>query len=350
MMAQPIKIGIVGLGRAGWGMHCKELQGREDKFQIVAACDIIPERRERVVARYGCRVYERIEDLIADPDVELVDIATRSNGHYVHASAALAVGKHVLIEKPMCASYAEAVQLREDAAQSPCAAKSPAGQLFVRHNRRFDPDFLHVQEVIASGILGDVYEIRLARHGYQRRDDWQTIKQFGGGQLLNWGPHVVDHALRFLESPVVSQYSDLKRVAAVGDAEDHLKIVLKGANGRIVDLEISGGVALGAPTYQVFGTRGSLVLAGKTITLKYLDPAVPLEDREADPGTPGETFGNREALPWIEEAVAVCTGDNYIIWDHLYAAIREGVPFPVTLDESLDVMRVLSAAREGTEF
>jgi scyllo-inositol 2-dehydrogenase (NADP+) len=343
-MTQPIKIGIVGLGRAGWGMHCKELQGREDTFQIVAACDIIPDRRERMVERYGCRVYERIEDLIADPDVELVDIATRSSDHYAHVAAALAAGKHVQVEKPMCASYAEAVQLRED------AAHSPGGRLFVRHNRRFDPDFLHVQDIIASGILGDVYEIRLARHGYQRRDDWQTIKAFGGGQLLNWGPHVVDHALRFLESQVASQYSDLKRVAAVGDAEDHLKIVLKGANGRIVDLEISGGVALGAPTYQVFGMRGSLILAGKDITLKYLDPSVPLDSREADPGTPGETFGNREALPWIEETVPVRAGDNDIIWDHLYAAIREGAPFPITLDESIEVMRVLSAAREGTEF
>lgn len=343
-MTQPIKIGIVGLGRAGWGMHCKELQGREDKFEVVAACDILPERRARMAERYGCRVYENIADLIADPDMELVDIATRSNDHYAHASAALASGKHVLVEKPMCASYAEAVQLRDD------AARSPGGQLFVRHNRRFDPDFLHVQDIIASGILGDVYEIRLARHGYQRRDDWQTIKQFGGGQLLNWGPHVVDHALRFLRSPVVSQYSDLKRVAAVGDAEDHLKIVLKGANGRIVDLEISGGVALGAPTYQVFGTRGSLILAGKEVALKYLDPAVTLAPREANPGTPGETFGNREALPWIEETVPVRSGDNYIIWDHLYAAIHDSAPFPVTLDESLEVMRVLSAAREGTEF
>ena len=105
-----------------------------------------------------------------------------------------------------------------------------------------------MQEIIRSGILGDVYEIRLARHGYQRRDDWQTIKEFGGGQLLNWGPHIVDHALRFLESPVATQFSDLKFIAAVGDAEDHLKIVLKGENGRFVDMEISGGVALGAPT------------------------------------------------------------------------------------------------------
>lgn len=343
-MTQPIKIGIVGLGRAGWGMHCKELLGREDKFQIVAACDLIAERRERMVERYGCRVYERIEDLIADPDVELVDIATRSCDHLRHASLALGAGKDVFLEKPITVSYAEAEKLR-DAAEA-----SPGGTLYIRHNRRFDPDFLHVREIIASGILGDVYEIRLARHGYQRRDDWQTIKQFGGGQLLNWGPHIIDHALRFLESPVVGQYSDLKLVAAAGDAEDHLKIVLKGANGRIVDLEISGGVALGAPKYRVFGSRGSLIQTGKEIALKYLDPNVELAAREANPGTPGETFGNREALSWVEETLPVKSGSNHVIWDHLYAAIREGVAFPIDLEEAIDVMRVVSAAKEGTGF
>ncbi len=342
-MTQPIKIGIAGLGRAGWGMHCKELEGRETLFQVVAACDVIPSRRERMVERYGCATYERIEDMIADPDVELVDIATRSHDHYAHTMLALEAGKDVLVEKPMCQTYEEALGMK-------AASERSAGNLYVRHNRRFDPDFVHVREIIASGILGEVYEIRLARHGYQRRDDWQTIKEYGGGQLLNWGPHVIDHALCFLESPVARIYSDLKRVAAVGDAEDHIKIVLRGENGRVVDLEISGGVAIGSPTYRVFGTRGSLALSGREIQLKYLDPEQPLEERFADPGTPGETFGRREALPWIEETVPVKAGSNTVIWDHLYEAIREGGAFPVSLEEAVQVMWVVSAAKEGTTF
>lgn len=342
-MTEPIKMGIVGLGRAGWGMHCPELAGRGDTFEVVAACDVIPSRLERIAEHTGCRTYEDIADLIADPEVELVDIATRSCDHCAHAKMALAAGKDVLLEKPMTVSLAEAEALREASARS-------AGTLYIRHNRRFDPDFLHVREIIASGVLGDVYEIRLARHGYQRRDDWQTLKEFGGGQLLNWGPHIIDHALRFLESPVVDQYSDLKCVAAAGDAEDHLKIVLRGENGRLVDLEISGGVALGSPTYRVFGTKGSLMLTGDEITLRYLDPAQELAPRTANPGTPGETFGAPENLQWIDETLPVRSGTNHVIWDHLYAAIREGVPYPISLDEAIDVMRAVSTAKEGTEF
>jgi len=343
-VTQPIKIGIVGLGRAGWGMHCEELESRQEKFELVAACDIIPARREKMVERYGCNTYANIADMIADPDVELVDIATRSCDHYKHASMALAAGKVVFLEKPMCISYAEAQKLQQ------AAEHSPGGKLYIRHNRRFDPDFLHVQEIIQSEILGDVYEIRLARHGYQRRDDWQTIKEFGGGQLLNWGPHIVDHALRFLESPVASQYSYLKRIAAVGDAEDHLKIVLNGTSGRLVDVEISGGVALGAPTYQVFGSRGSLILTVDEIRLKYLDPNQILEVKEADPGTPGTSFGSQEQLNWIEETIPVKSGSNAVIWDALYNTIREETAFPIALDEALAVMRVISTAKQGSQF
>ena len=343
-MTQPIKIGIVGLGRAGWGMHCEELETRRDKFEIVAACDTIPARREKMVDRYGCKTYANIADLISDPDVELVDIATRSCDHYKHASMALAAGKDVFLEKPMCVSFGEAQKLQQ------AVEHAPGGSLYVRHNRRFDPDFLHVQEIIRSGILGDVYEIRLARHGYQRRDDWQTIKEFGGGQLLNWGPHIVDHALRFLDSPVATQFSNLKLIAAVGDAEDHLKIVLKGENDRLVDMEISGGVALGAPIYRVFGKRGSLILTGNQIQLKYLDPDTELLAKNANPSTPGETFGSREELKWIEKTIAVKPGSNTVIWDALYCTVREGIAYPITMEQALGVMRVISTAKQGTKF
>ena len=172
----PIKIGIAGLGRAGWGMHCKELESRQDKFQIVAACDIIQERREKIAERFGCKTYEKIDDLIADTDVEMADIATRSCDHFEHVKMAIEAGKEVFIEKPMCCTYSQASALKDIAGKS-------SGNLYVRHNRRFEPGFQHIREIIASGILGDVYEIKLRRVSYSRRDDWQTIKEYGGGQL-----------------------------------------------------------------------------------------------------------------------------------------------------------------------
>jgi predicted dehydrogenase len=342
-MSEPIRVGLAGLGRAGWGMHVQELAGRESMFRIVAACDPIASRRDQMKERYGCRVYEHYEELLRDPEVELVDIATRSSDHEAHGLAALAAGKHVFMEKPLSLTYEEALRLQE-------AAERSSGGLYVRHNRRFDPDFVHVRELMAGGLLGDVYHIKLRRHSYQRRDDWQTIKAYGGGQLLNWGPHIIDHALLLLESPVQSMWSDLKQVAAVGDAEDHVKIVLMGQNGRVVDLEISGGVALPSPEYAVYGTRGSLQLQGKELRLRYLDPDVVLADKAADPGTPGETFGTVETLAWREETLAVGPVERLNIWDELYKAIREGAAFPIRLEQAVEVMRIISAAKQNTDF
>ena len=342
--ANPIRLGLVGLGRAGWGMHCAELAGKEDKFRFVAACDPLAARRERMAAKYGCRTYERIEDLVADPEVEMVDIATRSLDHFAHASLALKAGKHVFLEKPICAKYAEAVRLARLAARS-------RGKLYIRHNRRNEPAFLHVREIMASGILGNVYEVRLFRGGFARRDDWQTLKSFAGGQMLNWGPHIVDHSLQMLDAPVETMWSDLRRVAAVGDAEDHLKIILRGTNGRIVDMEISGGAAIKPPAYFILGAKGALVCEDeKTIRLRYLDPKQKLKARKANAGDPGETFGTPEELRWIEKEIPVKPARTWNIWDELYGALRKGTRFPIALEEAVEVMRVIAMAKKGTPF
>lgn len=347
---RPVGLGILGVGRAGHGMHCGELEGAKllgSHFEIVAACDTHKPWRERMGERFSeAKIYTKIEDLLSDEAVELVSIATRSCDHYEHARAALKAGKHVFLEKPICMSYAEAKRLA-------AYAEKTKGKLYVRHNRRFDPDFLHICEIIASGILGDVFHIKLARPSYSRRDDWQTIIKYGGGQLLNWGPHVIDHALQFLGAPakpVASMWSDLKRIAAAGDAEDHVKIAFKGASGLIVDAEISGGAAIGLPTFLVWGTKGALSCSGKTITLKYLDPKKKLKPRKADPGVPGAGFGSKDELPWKEETCEVAPKRTFNIWELLYQSIRNRKAFPIKIDEALEVMRVISAAKKGTPF
>ena len=346
-MSSPIKIGVVGLGRIGMSVHRECLKERPDKFTVVAACDLIADRSARYAEEFGCRTYERIEDLIADPEVEVVDIATRSCDHYRHAKMALLAGKSVLVEKPFCETYEEAKELVKLGGQ-------PAGpRIFVRHNRRFEEGFIRVNEIIDSGILGEVYEIRLARNEYQRRNDWQTIMEFGGGQLLNWGPHIVDHSLRFCGGRYETMFADIKRVAAVGDAEDHIKLVFKGVNGRVVDMEISGGVAQPVPEYRVYGTKGGLIGENNTLKLKYLDPSVELAEIKADPSTPGASsaFGNEETLVWKEETIELNPCDQTaVVWDYFYEAYRNNKPYPITSEQAMEVVRVLELAKAGTVF
>ncbi len=347
-MSKPIKIGVVGLGRIGMSVHRECLAARPDKYTVVAACDLIADRTAKYADQFGCRTYDNIDDLIADPEVEVVDIATRSSDHYAHSKKALLAGKSVLVEKPFCETYEEALELIKLGSQ-------PAGpRIYVRHNRRFEEGFIKVNEIINSGILGEVYEIKLTRNGYQRRNDWQTILEFGGGQLLNWGPHIIDHALQFCGGTYTEMFSEIKRIAAVGDAEDHIKILFKGVNGRIVDMEISGGVASDTPVYMIYGSRGTLISEnGKVLNLKYLDPDVELAEIKADPETPGSgsSFGNSEKLTFKEESIALSGKDKTdVIWDYFYEAYRNSKPYPITSAQAAEVMRVISEVKKNTVF
>lgn len=344
-----IKVAIVGIGRAGWGMHCKALEARSEKFEISACCDVQSERLDKMSERFpGIKTYGSVEDVVKDPDVDLVDIATPSPLHVEQAITALEAGKAVFLEKPIATSLA-------DAKKMVAVAEKTGGKLYFRHNRRFETPFQHIREIIDSGKIGDVFEIRLHRHGYQRRADWQTLKSCGGGQLNNWGPHIIDHSLQLLGAPVKEIWSDLKLIAAAGDAEDHLKIIFKGENGRLVDMEISGGVAKGQPTYIVFGTKGSLVCNGNTIELKYLDPFDTLSDITSSPDAPSidGSFGNGEKLRWITEEFDAdpklqVTTEN--IWDYLHDTLTTGADFPIKTEEAMAVMEVIHKVKEGTPF
>lgn len=344
-----IQVGVVGIGRAGWGMHRKELGKLGRLFHIVAACDVSKDRCKQMEADLGCRTYTDIRDLIADPAVEVVDICTRSPEHVVHAILGLKSGKVVFLEKPIALSYAEAKKLKK-------AAERFGGRLYIRHNRRCEPAFQHIREIVDSGILGDIHTIKLCRGGFQRRDDWQTLIACGGGQLLNWGPHIIDHALHLLGAPVVDMWSHLDRIAAVGDAEDHLRIILKGANQCVADIQISGGVAINEPEYILHGSRGSLVTQGGKIKLRYVSPKQTFRRIKAKESSPPNEagFGNPEKLRWIEKEIPIKprlkVDTDTSLWKHLYKTLREDAPFPITIDEALAVMEVVSKVKKGTRF
>jgi predicted dehydrogenase len=347
-MSKPIRVGILGLGRAGIGMHCSELARYKELFTIVAGCDIEADHRAAFAERTGARCYAGITEFLADPDVELVTVATRSTEHVAHTKLALQAGKYVFVEKPIAVTLKGGLELQR-------LDKKYPRKVFLRHNRRFEAAFQHIREILASGIIGDVFLIKLRRNGYQRRNDWQTIIACGGGQLNNWGPHIIDHGLRFLESPLAELWGDLKKIAAVGDAEDHLKIIMKGENGRVVDLEISGGSAIGEPAYLISGSKGALRCDESEIYLKYINPKQKLKKVRATAATPpvSGAFGNTEKLEWIEETrkVAPATAcQMHSIWKHLYDAIRSRKRFPITMEEGLAVVRVCDRVKKGTPF
>ena len=360
---EKIRIGLCGIGRAGWGMHIGEVALYPDDFEFKGACDTVPERMEAMEKRFpGCKAYPKFEDMINSPEIDLVVVAPPSKFHVEYAVKALEAGKYVLIEKPIGLNVEEAKVLAE-------ADKKYKGKLFCRHNRRFEEHFQFVKEIIDSGVLGRVYEIKLCRHSYSRRNDWQTLKSCGGGQLNNWGPHLIDQALQYLDYEVESLWADLQLVAATGDAEDHIKAVFRGKSGRVVDIEISGGVAYGMPICTVYGQYGSIqVIEEKKLKIKRLDlekcsapvpateavPPIKLGDYGADASkrdakADRTVFDNVGGLVWIEETLDCTPANGATLNDtykHIAAAIKQGVPFPIKFEEAFAVVEYTEKIRQ----
>ncbi len=345
-MKAPIKFGVCGLGRFGLE-HCRYFSQEPEHYQVVALCDIDAERAEAVAADFGGHAYSEYADFLANSELELVIIATRSLDHAKHAEQALLAGKTVLLEKPIgvtAADYQLLLQLD----------KAYPGKLYFGHNHRFEPAFENTRAIIAAGLLGAVQVVKLSKHhDFMRRNDWQMRLDCGGGQLSVWAPHLLDQGLQLLGAPVRDVWSYLRRVLTPGDADDHVRIMLEAENGVVAELEISNFVAIAGPYCTIYGDRGTLIYdqAQKEIRLKYLDPAFQWPEATASEGA-DRRFAADENLPWIEEIRAVTPSRN--MWEqvevelarHLFEAICNGIPFPVKNSEGLEVVRITEIVKQ----
>ena len=344
-----IQYGICGLGRIGT-VHARFFSRNQEQYELVASCDVDDARVRVVTAEYGGKGYADFTAFLADPDMELAIVATRSLDHARHAEQALAAGKTVLLEKPIGVTAEDYRLLLRLSEEYP-------GKLYFGHNHRFEPAFMNARAIVDAGLLGNVHVAKLCKHHpFMRRKDWQMRLDCGGGQLSVWGPHLIDQGLQLLGAPVREVWSYLRRILTPGDGDDHVKIGLVGENGAVVELEISNSAALAGPYCTIYGDRGALSYEQDQswIRLKYLDPQFHWPDIHIDaesPG-PGKSMSADPELPWIEETRPVEPDTS--MWDqveieianHLYHALRNHIPFPVTSAEALEVVRITEIVKK----
>lgn len=338
----PVKVGIAGLGRSGWGIHARALAQLPDYFKVVAVADPDPARRQEAQEQFGCRAYAGYAELVADAEIELMIVATPSHLHLDDTVAALRAGKHVLVEKPMAKNLAEVDEMI-------AVARETGRVLTVNQNYRYAADFKKIQEIIGSGVLGRIIEVRFAIHQFKRRWDWQTLKKYGGGILNNHGAHVVDWAMLLIDDPEPEIFCHMETTPlCTGDADSHVKILLKPQGGPLIDIELTHACAYPQDHCLVMGTQGGLSSDRKLIRWKYFDPAaVPplvLDERP----TPDRSYNN-EPLPWQEESYEVVhdfSAEAQQLHRDLYATLREGAPLAITPESVRRQIVILERCRE----
>jgi scyllo-inositol 2-dehydrogenase (NADP+) len=340
---EKVKTGIVGLGRSGWDIHARLLGSLPDHFQIVAVSDFDENRRAEAKTRFNCRTYTTLEELLADKEVELAVIATPNHLHAPNAIAALKAGKTVVCEKPMATSLAEADAMI-------AAARKTGAKLAIFQNRRYFPDFLQIREVIQSGKLGRIFEIKISWYGFSRRWDWQTLKQFGGGTLNNTGPHALDMALQlFGPASEPEVFCQLDKILTLGDADDHAKVIIRAPGAPLLDIEISSACAYPVPTWLVMGTQGTLtVMPDGKISWKYFKPQE-LTPRTIDTKPTPDRSYNRDDIKLYEET---WSPDQYQgpgeagYYLDIYKTVRRNAPVAVTPESVRRMMYVLEKCHQ----
>ena len=341
---RPIRTAVVGLGRAGWNIHVGAIRPRKD-FVVAAVVDPDDARVAEAQAEFGCETYHTLKDCLKHSDAELVIVASQSTDHGPMSIQALRAGRHVMTEKPMAMTAREADRMI-------AAAMKAKRILTVHQQHRVNPIFLHLGKTLASGIIGDVFQVKCTiSGGFSRRNDWQTLKKYGGGVVNNTGTHFLDQALQLAGGgPVAWVKSDMQRRVYPGDAEDHGRVWAKMKNGILVDLEVSGISAMKQPMWWVLGTCGALVCDGQTTQLRYFNPKR-LKPRQVIDShqVSHRSYSVGEDLHWKEKTVPV-KAKAISFYDRLYASIRERKALLVDPAGIRMMTDVIERAKRGTGF
>jgi predicted dehydrogenase len=189
-----VRIGIIGCGRIAFGKHLPALKNQADRVELVAFCDIIEERAIDAKEKYGTpesKVYTDYKEMLKDETIDAVHVLTPNRMHGLCTVDALNAGKHVMCEKPMAKTAADARAMLK-------AAKDNGKILTIGYQNRFRKDSLYLKKLIERGDLGDIYYAKA--HAIRRRavPTWGVFTneyEQGGGSLIDIGTHALDLTL-----------------------------------------------------------------------------------------------------------------------------------------------------------
>lgn len=331
-----IGVGVIGYGYAGRVFHAA-LVDRAPGLELRAVLARDPARREQAIRERGITAYAELGEFLADPGIDLVVIATPHNTHADLAVAALAAGKHVVVDKPLAITLAEADRMVD-------AARQADRMLSVFHNRRWDWDYLTVKRVLAAGLIGKPYLFETAVLNYREpRDTWRAATTTMGSLVHDWGAHLVDHALQLVPAPVERVYCRIARPRPLPEIGNYARLDLTFADGTFYAIETGNLARVPKPRWYVVGDEGSLIKHGldpqERAFLQTGNPDDATELAEEKTRVTTVTAG----LP-VEIVVDSAKGSWTGYYANVSAHLNEGAPLEVTAAQAREVIRVLDAA------
>lgn len=341
MAKAKLKIGVIGLGRIGWQFHCPAIAKRPE-FELIGVADPVADRRAEAERTYHCAAFADYRELLKLPGLQVVTIAAPTHLHRPMAIAALKRGLHVMLEKPMAVTAREGAEIVRTAR---ARRRVLTGYQPMRANARFQ----HLRRLIADGRIGAIYQVRFGLFGFARRDDWQSLRKFGGGMLANYGAHALDQVLQLIGYDLRRVFCHLRRVASLGDAEDVVKIVIETKRGLIGEVDINQACVRRLYELEVIGTTGVIVFEEGKFQIRYFAKAALKPKRLNSSLAAAQRQYPHEGLPCKEECVEVDQRYAVDVYQDLARAIRTGKKPLVDPREPLAVLRLFEQCRRDAK-
>lgn len=330
-----LRVGIVGFGYATKTFHAPLVMATEG-LELVAISSRRPE--EVYAALPTVQSVPSVDALLDLPALDIIIVPTPNDTHFGIAKRALERGRHVVVDKPFTLSVHEAETLT-------VLAKDKGVVLSVFHNRRWDSDFLMLQQTLAQEALGTVVEaeLRFDRYRPDVRARWREQDVPGGGLWYDLGPHLLDQALQLFGMPESLQ-ADIAALRPRAVSDDYANVTLFYPQRRVI-LHASMLVAADMPHYAVHGTAGSFVKYGLDIQEDQLkEGKVPGSvGWGVDPQRATLKIRNSEGAI-IDKACASIPGDYRQYYQQLGAAVRGEGQNPVTPEDARRVIYLIEMA------
>ena len=338
------KIGLIGFSVGGQVFHAPFIVGNPS-LELYKVTARKPDQQRILAHKYPSAIaVASAADIIHDPAVDIVVIATSNDVHYSLTKEALEAGKHVVVEKPFTNTTAEADELI-------VLAKQKNKVLTVHHNARFHADFKTVKKIIESKRLGSVvhYQARYDRfRNFLREGAWREQDLPGSGIHYDLGAHLIDQALQLFGHPD-SIFADLRKQREHAQAVDDFEFILSYPTRKI---SLSGQMLAKEPTprFAIYGLKGSFVKPGVDPQEALLrEGAIPHEDPNwgKDPEYNYGILNILENRQDVREKVVSEVGTGQDFYTNLVAVLEGNEQLIVSPEQARDVIRILEAAEQS---
>lgn len=252
-----INFAIVGCGRIAQ-RHAVHIINTK-YCELVACCDIVPEKAKDLGEKHNAKVFYSIEELLKDENIDIISVCSPNGLHAEHSILSLQAAKHVLCEKPMALNSFDCGEMIQ-------SAEKANKRLFIIKQNRYNPPVKVIKELIMDGTLGKIYNIQLScfwnRNENYYENSWKGTKDLDGGTLYTQFSHFVD-LLYYLNGDVI-------KTLAFGQNFNH-KNTIEFEDTGVVALKFQNG-ALGTINYTVNSfnknMEGSLTIFAENGTIK----------------------------------------------------------------------------------